>query len=175
LIAKKFLGDTYINNDLNYVSELAISESSLYNVQKYIYDIFSEFKAGEAHMSIPLFSWHSIFTTNYDLLIEDAYSNIKDKNQTIVKFIKNGQKVNDAMREKNSLMYFKLHGCISEIIDENLPLILTINQYIDYQKNRSNLFERLQSFSADYPVIFVGHSLADADIRATMKLISQSI
>lgn len=174
LIAKKFLGDTYINNDLNYVSELAISESSLYNVQKYIYDIFSEFKAGEAHMSIPLFSWHSIFTTNYDLLIEDAYSNIKDKNQTIVKFIKNGQKVNDAMREKNSLMYFKLHGCISEIIDENLPLILTINQYIDYQKNRSNLFERLQSFSADYPVIFVGHSLADADIRATMKLISQS-
>lgn len=78
------------------------------------------------------------------------------------------------MREKNSLMYFKLHGCISEIIDENLPLILTINQYIDYQKNRSNLFERLQSFSADYPVIFVGHSLADADIRATMKLISQS-
>lgn len=173
-IVSKFLNSSYQNNDLNYVSELAISESSLYNVQKYIYDIFIQFKTSEAHKKIPLFRWNSIFTTNYDLAIEDAYADSNEKQQNLVKFIKNGQKINDAMREKDSLMYFKLHGCINEIVDENLPLILTTDQYIDYKKNRSHLFDRLEDFCKDNPVIFIGFSIADPDIRATMKLISQN-
>lgn len=173
-IANKFLNSSYQDFDLNYVSELAISESSMYDVQKYLYDIFYDFKPSESHRKIPLFRWHSIFTTNYDLAIEGAYSENLEKQQNLVKFLKNGQKINDAMRERDSLMFFKLHGCITEIVDENLPLILTTDQYIEYKKGRSNLFDRLEDFCKDHPVIFIGYGVADADIRATMKLISQN-
>jgi hypothetical protein len=70
LISEKFLGPNYVDRDLQYVSELAISETDLFTVQKFVSDIFKQFKPGEHHLRIPLYKWHSIYTNNYDLLIE---------------------------------------------------------------------------------------------------------
>ena len=89
LIAEKFLGDNYIDSDLQYVSELAISETDLYTVQNFVAEIFKEFKPGDHHLKVPLYRWHSIFTTNYDLLIEDSYDKTKDRQQILATFIKN--------------------------------------------------------------------------------------
>ncbi len=169
LIATKFLGNSYIDSDLQYVSELAISETDLFTVQKFIADIFKEFKPGKHHLKIPLYHWHSIFTTNYDLLIEESYDNNKERQQILATFIKNGERIKDKMIFHNSLMYNKLHGSITEINDENLPLILTADQYIDHRKNRSRLFERLIESSYEYPIVFIGFSFADSDIRQTLK------
>lgn len=169
LIAEKFLGKEYLNCDLQYVSELAISETDLFTVQKFIADIFKDFKAAKHHLQIPLYHWHSIYTTNYDLIIEDAYDNNKNRQQILATFIKNGERINDKMVFSNSLSYSKLHGSITEINDINLPLILTPDQYIDYKENRSRLFDRLKDDSYENPILFVGFSFADLDIRSAIK------
>lgn len=169
LIAEKFLGENYLNCDLQYVSELAISETDLFTVQKFIAEIFKDFKAGIHHLQIPLYHWHSIYTTNYDLIVEDAYDNNKKRQQILATFIKNGERINDKMVFSNSLSYNKLHGSITEINDINLPLILTPDQYIDFKENRSRLFDRLKDDSYENPILFVGFSFADLDIRSTLK------
>ena len=174
LIAEQFLGKEYLNYDLQHVSELAISERDLFTVQKFIYDIFKDFEPGEPHLRIPLYKWNSIFTTNYDLVIEKAYDKVKDRLQELAVFIKNSERVNDKMNLPNSLMYSKLHGSITEIYDQELPLILTIDQYIDHKKNRDRLFYRLQEVSNEYPILFVGFSFADPDIRQTIKFLESS-
>ncbi|WP_010520934.1 SIR2 family NAD-dependent protein deacylase [Aquimarina agarivorans] len=168
LIARKFLGDKYLDMDLQFVSELAISETDLFSVQQFIADIFKEFKPGNHHLRIPLYRWHSIFTTNYDLVIEDSYE-IKERQQVLATFVKDGERIKDKMIFPNSLMYNKLHGSITDINDQKLPLILTPDQYVDHKENRSRLFKRLQEFSYDYPILFVGFSFADLDIRLTLK------
>ena len=169
LISEKFLGKEYLDSDLQYVSELAISELDLLTVQKFIADIFKEFKPGDHHLSIPLYRWNSIFTTNYDLIIEDSYDKVKERQQILATFIKNGERVKDKMSLPNSIMYNKLHGSITDISDETLPLILTPDQYVEHRENRDRLFDRLKEQSYEYPILFVGFSFADLDIRHTLK------
>ena len=87
-IADEYLEGNYENADLQYVSELAISETDLRTVQKFIADIFKEYKPGEQHLAIPQYTWHSIFTTNYDLIVEEAYNKAQSKSQHLATFIK---------------------------------------------------------------------------------------
>ncbi|WFO16674.1 hypothetical protein M601_002370 [Cellulophaga baltica 4] len=106
LIAEKFLGKEYLNRDLQYVSEIAISERDLFTVQKYIAEIFKEFKPGKHHLRIPLYRWHSIFTTNYDLIIEEAYGKVKEKTTGACNLLKRWRKnkgQNDCSKSFNVL------------------------------------------------------------------------
>lgn len=167
-IAKKFLGDTYLNKPLEYVAELALSENDLYTVQKFVADRFRDFKPSDFHKKIPTFKWKSIATTNYDLIVEDSYSFCKKPIQTLAKFISNNERVEDKITSPSSLPFYKLHGCINEINNTNLPLILTPEQYLTHKKNRSRLFDRVKELAYDYTFVFVGYSLADYDIRAML-------
>jgi len=63
------------------------------------------------------------------------------------------------------LQYYKLHGCINYINDKDCPLIFTPDQYVSHKNNRERLFARFEELSYDYPILFVGHSLSDMDIR----------
>lgn len=173
-IAIKFLGEEYLNRDLQYISELAISETDLFTVQKFVADIFKEFKPGDHHLRIPLYHWHSIYTTNYDLLIEDSYDKVKNRQQVLATFIRNGERIKDKMSIPNAIMYNKLHGSITEINNVDLPLILTPDQYVDHRDNRDRLFERLKEASYDHPILFVGFSFADWDIRQIIKHLDKS-
>ena len=78
LISKKFLNGKYLGSPLSFVSDLAISESSLFEVQRYIYEIFEKYEPNESHILFSSFPWKAIFTTNYDLIVEKSYKKNKD-------------------------------------------------------------------------------------------------
>lgn len=168
-LALKFLDETYKGKPLQYVAELAISESDLYSVQKYIYDEFIDFTPGSHHNLISSFKWSAIVTTNYDFIIENVYSPQRKPLQTLITFKKNGERIEEKLTDANGLVYYKLHGCMAVIDDPNLPLILTPDQYVTHQDNRSRLFERVKDLSYEHPFLFVGYSLADPDIRAMLS------
>ena len=93
--------------------------------------------------------------------------------QELVVFKKNTERVEEKLRLSGSVCYYKLHGCITDTNGPDTPLILTPDQYITARKGRSRLFERIESLAYEYPLIFVGHSLSDLDIRAILLEISQ--
>lgn len=173
LIADKFLDRSYKGKDLAHVAELAMSESSIYEVQKFIHDNFEKFQPNEFHKIIPLYKWSIIVTTNYDLIIERAYNVVENPAQNLVVFKKDGEHVEQKCRKSNSLMFLKLHGCITNIEDEDVPLILTPEQYLDCKKGRSRLYDRFYSFALEFPVLFVGSSLYDYDLRALIQYIDR--
>ena len=49
--------------------------------------------------------------------------------------------------------------------DLSIPLILTPDQYITHRSGRNLIFDHLKTLSYEHPLIFVGHSLQDPDIR----------
>ena len=173
LIADKFLGSDFYDRPLTQISELAISETDLLTVQSFVADLFKDFYPADFHKLIPKFTWKAIATTNYDLIIERAYDSVNDKSQELVVFKKNFERVEEKLKAPGSVCYFKLHGCITDINDPKIPLILTPDQYVTARKGRSRLFERIESLAYEYPLIFVGHSLSDLDIRAILLEISQ--
>ena len=172
-IAKKFLTEDYVGSSLAYVSELAISEHSLVELQKYIQSLFKKFKPADFHKLISTFAWKAIFTTNYDTIVEQIY-NSSTSVQRLSVVIKDTRQQEIFVNPK-SLPYYKLHGSITKIDDENVPLILTIEQYITHRTNRGRLFDTLKELAYDFPILFVGYSMSDYNIRAILNEISKSL
>lgn len=165
LIAEKFLGNPSHLGSLQYISELAISETNLFAVQKFIADIFIDLQPSKSHDLLPNFKWSAIATTNYDLLVERAYEKNNDKLQNIQPIIENGDQIESALKKQNCIRYIKLHGCVTRTNNADCPLILSTDQYIDYKKGRDRLFLQLHELGFEHTFVFIGHSLQDSDIR----------
>lgn len=162
-ISDKFLGGALKSKGLAEISALAANETNLLDVQLFIKERFQDFSPAEFHKIIPTFRWHAIVSTNYDLIIERAYQDTKDKLQEPVVFVKDTQLVEREMKRlSNGLQFLKLHGCIQHIYDESIPLILATEQYAKYKKTVPDYLkgleigaENLLSFFADTPLKIV--------------------
>ena len=172
LLAEKFLGNE-VEGELSYISELCISESSLFDVQQFIASIFKEFLPNSHHLKIPEFVWKAIFTTNYDLVVENAYRQNKNSLQELVTVSKNTPKTQIFYKE-NVVPYYKLHGCINDINDPDAPLILSPDQFSNFSSKRERLFTELQELIYDYTFLFVGYSMADMDLRSVLNKLDKN-
>ncbi|CAG9248338.1 SIR2_2 domain-containing protein [Burkholderia cepacia] len=114
-------------------------------------------------LNMPLYPWKSLFTTNYDLLIEQSY---KAKNVDLLVYESNFDfSVHD---KPASAKLFKLHGTIDkDVADGHVGrIIITDNDYDFTSSYREGLYSRLKSDLLGANLIIIGHSLADEDIKA---------
>ncbi len=147
-IAKRFLGDQFSDRPLSSVAELAISESDLFTVQEFIRSLFHDLAPASFHKLLPTFKWAGLATTNFDLIIERAYQGRTQGAQELVPFIKNGDRIEEKLKSPRSLMFLKLHGCITRTSDNSIPLILTVDQYVTHQFGRDRVFDHLRTLSS---------------------------
>lgn len=171
-LADKFLGGKFKNYSLGQISEYAINEAGLQTVQQYIYDIFEPLEPSKSHYLLPAFIWRGIATTNYDLLVEKAYRD-KSIQQKIVPFIDNSDMVDEKLRNPKALAYLKLHGCITRIANARCPLILTPDQFAEYEEGRKRVFSMFIEWACERPIVFVGYKLQDPNFRTIITNISK--
>lgn len=169
ILNRRFLNGEFSGESLAVVSEMAISAYSLVEIQTYIAEYFSGIVPASYHLELPKYKWASIFTTNYDRLVEVCYEKYKQASQRLVNFLSDEQDIEDYSFSSGDLPLIKLHGCVTRTHDEGLPLILTIDQYNQYKKNRTGLFKFLYETAYKNTIVFVGHSLQDANIRSILK------
>lgn len=169
LLCTQFLSGSFKDYDLKHVSDMAISNSSLFDVQDFIRSYFQDIVPAKFHLRIPNYKWRAIFTTNYDRLIEACYEQNTAKIQTPELILTNDDRF-DATRTNSDLVpLVKLHGCITRTRDEKIPLILTVDQYNDsLEQGRDRLFKMLYDIAYENTIVFVGHSLQDHNLRAVM-------
>jgi len=169
LLSDKFLGGYLRDAQLGQIAEYAISEcGDLGRVQQFIREKFLPLLPTEGHKLIPKFVWHGLATTNYDQLIEDGYAQTKDRQQEPRPMIEDRDRIDENLRDPRNVLLLKLHGCITRITSERCPLILTPDQYLEHRSGRSRLFRTLMEWGAEHPLVFVGHSVSDSDIRAVL-------
>lgn len=102
---------------------------------------------------------HSIITTNYD----DALEKIFPDHHKVV-----GQEIVRA----NYTSYgevLKIHGCLSNPDS----LILTSEDYSDFNKRKKYLSAKLLTYFAEHPLFFLGYSLTDSNIRGILSDIDE--
>jgi hypothetical protein len=121
-----------------------------------------------AQFLVTLDTWKAIFTTNYDFIVERSFQRNPKAIQELSVVIRNTPQ-QQIFRSPNTVPYYKLHGCLSNINDENLPLILSTEQYIDHMKNRDRLFSKLKELAFDFSILFVGYNNQDPNIRTILK------
>lgn len=175
LIASRFLGTRGSTESLAWIAELAQSASDLFTVQDFIAEQFAQLEPAQFHNLIPTFRWRGIATTNFDRLVERVYSDCSAPIQELVPFLSDADRVDQKIRDPRSVALLKLHGCITRTHDEQLPLILTIEQYTTHRDNRRRLFRMFEEWASENSVIFVGHQLFDTDVRQMLLQLSREL
>jgi len=112
--------------------------------------------------SLPLYEWKSIFTTNYDNLIEQAYSarkkrlRVYDSNFSFT----TGDEMPDCV-------LFKVHGTIEKDVSDghSSKIVLTEGDYEQSESYREYLYDRFKGDLAGSDLIIIGQSLADLDMK----------
>jgi hypothetical protein len=107
-------------------------------------------------LNLPLFSWRSIFTTNYDDLVEQCY---RTKGAELAVYSSNFDFT--VHGKQNATKLFKLHGTYEKDISDGhqTRLILTESDYDQTSTYRESLYDRLKSDLAGGHLIIIGHSL----------------
>lgn len=114
-------------------------------------------------LNLPFYPWKSLYTTNYDTLIEQCF---KKRNIPLTVFESNFDfTVHD---QPNAVKLFKIHGSIDKDIADGhaARIILTDHDYDHTQAFREGLYDRLKADIHGANMLIIGHSLADEDIKS---------
>lgn len=107
-----------------------------------------------------------IFTTNYDNFIEDNYNKISEHN--IKKYI--GQS-GFFQQTPGYAEIYKIHGCSTR----SNSLVITSQDYKEFEKNSILISSKIISMLLYSPIIFIGYSLKDRNVRQIIKDFSSSL
>ncbi|MFK4047511.1 P-loop NTPase [Roseomonas mucosa] len=166
ILAKEFFGQKMDGYDLMSVADMAISTHGQGIVFEKIRAVLEPFKPSAAHKLLPRFHWQQLVTTNYDLLIEQAYAEATQRVQNVVPFVKNIEPVEERKRNTDRpVSLLKLHGCLSHLHDEAVPLILSHEHYALHDRHRYRLFDRVKDLAHESTIVFCGYRLGDSHIR----------
>lgn len=123
---------------------------------------FKNLTATGSILNLPLYDWKNIYTTNYDNLIEQAYSK-KERPLSVTSsnFDFTLQRVPEATK------LFKLHGTIEKDESDGIHsrIIISENDYDLTGEYREYLYNSLKLDLAGSDLVIVGYSLADTHIK----------
>jgi len=104
---------------------------------------------------------HAIITTNYDEFLETVFPDFTP----IV-----GQKI---IQGANLTIgeIFKIHGCVSDF----QSMVLTEEDYAFFMKRKKYLTGKLLTFFCEHPLLFIGYSANDPNIRAILSDIDEAL
>jgi cold shock CspA family protein len=164
LIVKRFLGDDYSEYDFRGAYDLAASSRDVLTVQKFLFECLSPFHPADFHLLVPTLPWAGLLTTNYDLIVERAYSKVTSPLQEIITHVKDDDGALDRIDYK-SLLYVKMHGCITRHHEIHPPLVASTEQLIAFREGRQGQFDTFLEWAKTKTLIFVVYAFMDSNLR----------
>ena len=112
--------------------------------------------------NLPLYSWKTLYTTNYDNVIEECY---RQKNKDLNVYASNHDFSARSLPQVTK--YYKLHGTIEKDIayGDSSRIVLTDFDYYEIEEYRDALITKLKSDLIDSHLIIIGYSLNDEHIK----------
>jgi SIR2-like domain len=167
-IATDLLESPDLSTSLSEVAEIARYRVGEEALNSYLYEQFSQFRPGTAHLALAQLPWDVIYTTNYDLLVEGGAHFLDE--EAAGRFRKILSKETDLSPfTEDDILYYKLHGSIDLANTEEGRLVLTREDYRHYELYRRPLFRRLERDLLSRTFVFVGYSLRDSNFRDLLE------
>lgn len=167
-ICRDLLNSPQTKAPLDEAVEMARYKLGAKAVNDYIYDSLKQFNPGAAHLAMIQLPWDVMYTTNFDLLVEEAATS---------GVVQPSGQIRPVLTSTTSLLsftesdipYYKLHGSIDFANTSDGRLILTKSDYRFYEEFKRPLFGRLRSDLLSRNFVFVGYRLSDTNFRAVLE------
>ncbi len=104
----------------------------------------------------------AIITTNYDELLETLFPDY----QVII-----GQEVIRKHDYTSIGEILKIHGCVTS----PATMVLTRQDYEEFTQRKKYLSAKLLTYFAEFPMVLIGYSVADENIRAILSDIAEMV
>ncbi|AZE00995.1 SIR2 family protein [Pseudomonas chlororaphis] len=152
---REFYPKEYFSED--FPSDVFIKHSIALMLESVVAGANGDFGAAELNdeiSALQAMSPHALITTNYDQLLESIFPDFE-------------RVVGQQVLSKPYLSIgeiFKIHGCISD----PLSLVLTEEDYLDFDADKKYLSAKLLTYFAEHPLLFVGYSAEDPNIKSIL-------
>ena len=125
-------------------------------------------KPNDQHRYLALLDTPVTITTNYDLLLEQAYEEVHPERSHGLGIVSRPQHLPRAAITPNLLI--KLHGDVSDEADDQSLLVLTDEHYRQRLHERNPVDDYVRGLFLTYSILFIGHSLSrqEIDIRSIL-------
>lgn len=144
----------YLNNEPGYGYEW---------VKRKLIELFNSYQKivkrppSRAHGLITAFKWSTIFTTNYDRLIEISYDTNPDCTQRILTIYKPDLQI--IRKSPDTVRLIKINGSIDEAErNSQHKLVLTFADQKDALSYNKDFYDVLKSEAINGPIVFIGFS-----------------
>ncbi len=155
------------------VADLVISSVGRKVLNDWLANRFNNLKPAGALLTIPKFRWRSIYTVNFDTLLERAYDSTSSRLQALRPFYSDKDPLGTLGADEVAL--YKLHGCLSRANSEDGRLILTQEDLASVQDRRRRLFNRLLDEMSDFTVFYAGFKREDPDFTRVLLEVGRSV
>lgn len=161
-LGSKFQITNYQNFSLADLTTIIEAKTNRADLVKAVRERIKKLQPTGGLLSLPMFDWSSIFSTNYDDLVEKSY---KKQNKLLRVFSSNHDFQGTGITAEQEL--FKFHGTIDQDVCDgsNSRLILTSTDYDQVTAYREALYSRLKDMLFSKTVLIVGQALTDPDLR----------
>lgn len=168
ILASKFsISDDYSLRELSSLIEHKRSRNELIGELR---KILLNLKPSGGLLNLPLYPWKTLYTTNYDSLIEQSYALHR---QPINVYTNN---FDFQMHNKSDpLKLFKVHGTIEKDVVDGSPsrIIVTDQDYDKTNDYREHIWSRFKDDISTSHVVVIGYSLADPHIKETIESVTK--
>ena len=167
-ICRDLLGSPETKIPLDEAVEIARYKLGVKPVNDYVYDTLKTFVPGAGHLALVELPWDVIYSTNFDLLVEEAATSPIVKPAGSIKTVLTSTASLSPFSESD-ILYYKLHGTIDLANTPDGRLILTKADYRFYEEFKRPLFSRLRTDLSSRNFLFVGYSLSDPNFRGILE------
>lgn len=141
------------------------------NVYEAVKDRLKDAKIDDQMSKLVDLPWYSVFTTNYDLALENT---LNEKQSLITRTIVRGNEYNlDGIQSE--MLCVKLMGSLDIPYDQQGSMVLTSGDLAIAREVRGRIFEELQSHAANLSFLFVGYSFNDDLFFETLDRLRKNI
>ena len=169
-LIKLLHADGFESDDLAETATVLQNRYGRLKVLEALRDELATLRPTGALLSLPEYPWSAIYSTNFDTLVEQAYSATSHA-LTVVRSNYDWQLQEDA----DETVLYKIHGCITqdEAFGHKARLTLSQEDYELYPRYREALFSKLTLDLLTKDILIIGQSLADRHLRDEVIRVTQ--
>lgn len=127
---------------------------------QYVKSLLEKLKPEDAHLKVASMGWRQIVTTNMDLLLENAYSQIHGKTDEYkeilpIRSVAEYQKI----ISNDQIKYIKLNGCLSDLA--KYKFVFSTQDFTDNKAFYNKVLSNFSSLTNDVSFLSIGYSFTD--------------
>jgi len=119
-----------------------------------------------AHRLMTLVKWRSIFTTNYDRLVEISYDSSQNCVQSVLPIYEPDAQIR--RHEKEIIRFIKLNGSVDEASRKSThELVISFSDQQNARRKNKDFYDLLRDEAINGPIVFVGFRFSHPGIART--------